>query len=175
MTVNRAWNPRNHIFSWGKDAKSYDVIRNFLRGKARNLLCKSSGMSVLMAFHCKLETPIRAVIWRWLKKLVLSNHASAVSNGAQVKFSTELIEFSVVICGSDTIKLGWNEDQCGKNLATMNVRGKRAELYQTGVNQRSSKTLSLAKDQVLLDLRTCRVYDGIYIYMCVCVWSMCVR
>ena len=70
--------------------KKCKVISKFLGGKARNLLCKSSGMSFLVAFYCKLEKPIRGSDLKVIEKnVVLSNRASAVSNGAQVKLSIE--------------------------------------------------------------------------------------
>ena len=61
------------------------------------------------------------------------------SIGVQIKFSSERIQSSVVICGSDTNKM-WAQWRTNveNNLATMNAREKRAELYQTKVNQRSS-------------------------------------
>jgi len=52
MTVNRAWNPRNHFSVW-------KFICYFLRGTATNWLCICSGMSALVAVHCNLERPIR--------------------------------------------------------------------------------------------------------------------
>ena len=68
--------------------------QHFLRETATNLLCKSSGMSVLdvlVAFHCKLERPIRGCDLKVIEKMLLSNDAATVSNGVQVKFSIESI------------------------------------------------------------------------------------
>ena len=65
-------------------------MSNVLRGTAKKILCKGSGMSVFVFFHCELEKAIR---------------------GRDLK----IIE-------------GCNEEQCGKNLAAINVMGKRAEL-----------------------------------------------
>ena len=73
MTVNRAWNPRNHFSVW-------KFICYFLRGTATNWLCICSGMSVL----------VRAMIWRWLKKIGfmgVSNHASNNLDRVWIKFS----------------------------------------------------------------------------------------
>ena len=59
-SMNRAWNLRNHC-------KIY--IQNHTTSCATNLLCICSGMSVLVAFHCKLERPNRGcdldVIEKW--------------------------------------------------------------------------------------------------------------
>jgi hypothetical protein len=89
--------------------------------------------------NVKLERPIRGCDLKVIEKNGASNHASTVSNGFHIKISIEPIQSSVVICGSNTIKL-WAEWRTNveKSLARMNVRGKRAELYQTEVNQRSS-------------------------------------
>jgi hypothetical protein len=48
-------------------------------------------MSILVAFHCKLERPIGGCDLKVIEKIALSNDASTVSNGVQVKFSIEPI------------------------------------------------------------------------------------
>ena len=63
-------------------------------------------MSVFMVFHFKLEKPIRRCDLKVIEKVVLPDHASAVSNRFSTTFSIEPISFSVAISGSDTIKLG---------------------------------------------------------------------
>ena len=131
ITVNRAWTERETlgtIFLFGSLGK----IIPFLDGNRHEFALRKLR-------NVKLERPIRGCDLKVIEKNCASNHASTVSNGFQIKFSIEPIQSSVVICGSNTIKL-WAEWRTNveKSLATMNVRGKRAELYQTEVNQRSS-------------------------------------
>ena len=99
-------------------------------------------MSVLVAFHCKLERPIRGCDLKVIEKMLLSNDAATVSNGFKSNSALNRYSFrsSFVALIPEEIGGAWgrNDDQCGKNLATMNVRRKMAELYRTEVNQRSS-------------------------------------
>jgi hypothetical protein len=99
-------------------------------------------MSVLVAFHCKLERPIRGCDLKVIEKMLLSNDAATVSNGFKSNSALNRYSFRSSFVALIPKKIGgaWgrNDDQCGKNLATMNVRRKMAELYRTEVNQRSS-------------------------------------
>ena len=65
-SVNRAWNLRKH-FKFGNLRKKSE---HFFRETATNLLCKSPGMSVLLAFHCKLERPVRGCDLKVIEKNV---------------------------------------------------------------------------------------------------------
>ena len=65
--------------------------KQFLWRKGHEFALQKLGMSVLVAFDCKFEKPIRGCDLKVIEKMVLSNHASAVSNGVQVKFSIEPI------------------------------------------------------------------------------------
>ena len=95
---------------------------------------------LLIAFQCfswytGKDHYIGAVIWKRLKKVCFPIMHQQFQIGFKSN-STLNWYSSVVIRGSDAIKkLGVQNVE--KNLATMNVRGERAELYQTEVNKRS--------------------------------------
>jgi hypothetical protein len=119
IAVNRAWNFRKY----------------YLRLEATtNLFCKSSGMSVLVVFHCKLERSIRNCDLKVIEIIVLHNDISIISNGIQIKINIEPIKFSNIIWK----KRGYNDDQHGKKLMTMNINGKKIEIYRSEINQRTS-------------------------------------
>ena len=138
-SVNRGWNLRNIcFFQFGNWCK---IIRFLAPRICFTYAPDCSGMSVLVAFHCKLERPIRGCDLEVIEKMVHSNHASTgfkwgssqIQHWSDVVFGSHLWLWYQKTVGAMRAK----EDQCGKNLATMNVRGKRAELYETEVNQRS--------------------------------------
>ena len=107
IVVNRPWNFRKY----------------YLRLETiTNLFSKSSGMSVLVVFHCKLKRSIRNCDLKIIEKIVLHNDISIISNGIQIKINIEPIKFSNTIWKK---KRGYNDDQHGKKLMTMNINGKK--------------------------------------------------
>ena len=139
MTVNRAWNPRNHFFQLGNKCK---IISNFLRATATNWLCKSSGMSVLAVFIVNWKSPLGVVIiviLRWLKK----NGAFQTCVHSFKWDSSQIQHWADIVFGRHSWLSyqktgGAMRTTCGKKLGDNEREGKRAKLYQTEVNQRSS-------------------------------------